>query len=110
MDLAVAEIEVDVVVGEHARESLRDPAQLEQGSLRHGAILPGRRAAARQLLRGGSRPHGGGGRDPGIEPADADRAAGRAEDEILAAVVDAVDGVTGDLGRRDVRQQEVREP
>ena len=28
----LAEIEVDVVVGEHAREPLRDPAQLEQGA------------------------------------------------------------------------------
>ena len=48
------------------------------------------------------RPDGGSGRDPGVEPPDADRAAGRAEDEILAAVVDAVDGVTrrpGSQGR-----------
>ena len=49
------EVEVDVVVGEHAREPLGDPAELEQGRLRHRAILTRRAETARQLLRGGAR-------------------------------------------------------
>ena len=38
--LAAPQVEVDVVVGEHARELLRDSAQLEDGRFVHqGAIL-----------------------------------------------------------------------
>ena len=37
MHLAAREIEADVVVGEHARELLHDPAHLENGL---GALMP----------------------------------------------------------------------
>ena len=47
MDLAAAQVEVDVVVGEHAREPLRDPAQLEQRCLRHRSRDPTRIADGR---------------------------------------------------------------
>ena len=36
MDLAVPKVEVDVIVGEDARELLRDAAELEDGRLVHG--------------------------------------------------------------------------
>ena len=38
VNLAVPQIEIDVVVGEHARELLRDPAELEDRGLVHRAI------------------------------------------------------------------------
>ena len=53
VDLAAAEIEVDVVVGEDARKGLGDPAQLEDRtiSLGHpGGILRGRDSPPPQVL------------------------------------------------------------
>ena len=38
MDLAAAQVEIDVVVGEHPGELLRDPAELEDRGLVHRAI------------------------------------------------------------------------
>ena len=75
----------------------RDPTRTAGGRSPAPARQPCARTAVVGEIRGSSLP-------------DADRAAGRAEHEILAAVVDAVDGVADDLGRRDVRQHEVREP
>ena len=39
MHLALAEVEVDLVVGDNAGEALGDPAKLENGPLVHCAIL-----------------------------------------------------------------------
>ena len=53
MHLAAGEIEVDVVVGEHARELLDDPAHLEDGGPAHqpgDSMVPERRG---EMTRGG---------------------------------------------------------
>ena len=112
--LAAAEVEVDVVVGEHAREPLRDPAQLEERRLSHArAILPRRAEAARELLRGGPRARPRSRVRCAGRAAHADRAARRAEHDVLAAVVDAGDRVAHDdaaatLGSSKSRELERR--
>ena len=58
--LAAAQVEVDVVVGEHAREPLGDPAELEERRVGHRSRDP-IRMAERPLascLRRGARAHG----------------------------------------------------
>jgi hypothetical protein len=42
VDLAAAQVEVHVVVGEHPRKPLGDSAELEERRLGHRAILDGR--------------------------------------------------------------------
>src|SRR6266568_1166422 len=71
------------------------------------AILSSRAETARQLLRGRPSPQRRRRRDARVEPANADRSARRAEDEVLATVVDVTDRIAGDEGRRHARQLEV---